>query len=240
MGQIFRGIRRSWERVRQRLIVASESCGLDGVATLLLSTLVILGTGGLLLFWLLARVHGVARNTPCQPEAGDCLLVLGVRLHRGDVTPEFACRLDRAVELLRANSAAKTILLGGKTDPDGCSEAQAGHAYIVAHGIESRRITLEDGSRHTLENLSAARVLLAIKNVETPLLITSRYHLARSSAIAHGLGLRPQLCAAEPELRLDALTLLRLLRESHHLHWYYVGGAWARWTRSGKMLGRIS
>lgn len=231
---------RSLARARRRFGAASEACGPDGVATLLLSFLAIIVTGGLFWLWLLMRVYRIARNTGCQPQSADYLLVLGKRLERGTVSPEYARRLDRAAELLRRDSKAKVLLLGGKTDADACSEADAGRMYLVTQGICPTRIILEDRSRHTLENLKEARALLAGKNVRMPSLITSRYHLARSAAIAHGLGIRHQLCAAEIELRLDTPTLLRLFGESHHLHWYYVGRAWARWTRNEKMLGRIS
>jgi uncharacterized SAM-binding protein YcdF (DUF218 family) len=226
--------------VRRRFKAAKEYCGPDGAITLLLSTVVIVITSGLSWLWLLTRVYRVARNTGCQPQSADYLLVLGKRLKRGTVSPEYAQRLDRATELLRRNSKAKVLLLGGKTDADACSEADAGRMYLVAQGICPTRIILEDRSRHTLENLKEARALLASENVKMPSLITSRYHLARSAAIAHGLGIRHQLCAAEIELRLDTPTLRRLFGESHHLHWYFVGRAWARWTRNEKMLRRIS
>lgn len=218
----------------------SQACGGDGFAMLALSNLVIVASAGLLWLVLLRRVHGVARRTPCLPAPAGHLLVLGMRLKGGEVAAGYAARLDRAAALMAVNPACKALLLGGTTDAGPHSEALAGQRYLAARGVAPARLLLEDRSRHTLENLREARQLLAAGNFDPPLLVTSRYHLARSAAIAEGLGLPHRLCAAEPELNLDAPTMLRLLKESYHLHWYYTGKLWARLTGNRKMLARIS
>lgn len=219
---------------------ASAACGMDGAAMLLLSNLVILASGGLFWLWLLRRTYLTAKRAPTGAASPGWLLVLGMRLRDGRITPDFARRLDRASELLRRHAGCKAVLLGGVTGSDPRSEALAGREYLVARGIAPGRVVIEDRSRHTLENLLEARKLLAGAEGEAPLLISNRFHLARSGAIAAGLGMRHRLCAAETELSLSPLTLLRLLKESYFLHWYYVGRSWARWTANRKMLGRVS
>ncbi len=72
------------------------------------------------------------------------------------------------------------------------------------------------------------------------MLVTSRYHLARSQALARGLNLQPVLCAAEERLRLNPLTLWRLGLEAWYLHWYEVGKTWSRWTGNRHSLARIT
>lgn len=218
----------------------SAACGMDGLAMLLLSNLAILATGGLLWLWLLRRTYLTARRAPTGAASPGWLLVLGMRLRDGRITSDLARRLDRAQELLERHPACKAVLLGGVTSSDPRSEALAGREYLLARGIAPERVVLEDRSRHTLENLREARKLLAGAEGEAPLLISNRFHLARSGAIADGLGMRHRLCAAEEEFGLDPLTLLRLLKESYFLHWYYVGRSWARWTANRKMLERIS
>lgn len=227
-------------RTGTRIGSISQACGGDGFAMLALSNLAIVASAGLIWLVLLRRVHGIAQRTPCRPAPAAYVLVLGMRLKRGAVARDYAERLDRAAELMAADPACKALLLGGTTDAGPHSEALAGQRYLARRGIAAERLLLEDRSRHTLENLREARQLLAAGNFDAPLLVTSRYHLARSAAIAHGLGLPHRLCAAEPELNLDASTVLRLLKESYHLHWYYTGKAWARLTRNRKMLARIS
>lgn len=219
---------------------ASAACGIDGAAMLLLSNLAILASGGLFWLWLLRRTYLTAKRAPSGAASPAWLLVLGMRLRDGRITSEFALRLDRACELLACHAGCKAVLLGGVTSSDPRSEALAGQEYLLARGIAPERLVLEDRSRHTLENLREARKLLSDAQGEAPLLISNRFHLARSGAIADGLGMRHRLCAAEAELGLDPLTLLRLLKESYFLHWYYVGRGWARWTANRKMLGRIS
>lgn len=240
---MFRFLKRRSARLigaEARMASAFGACGKDGVATLALSNLIMLATAGTFWLVLLLRVYRTAKHASCQPDRGRYLLVLGMRLRNGEVTPEYVQRLERARQLLTRDPACKAVLLGGKTGAGPRSEALAGLDYLTARGITPDRVALEDRSRHTLENLREARALLATGNGPAPLLVTSRFHLARSAAIADGLGIQHRLCAAEPELRLDGSTLLHLANESYHLHWYYIGRTWARWTRNGKMLGRIS
>jgi hypothetical protein len=71
-------------------------------------------------------------------------------------------------------------------------------------------------------------------------LITSRYHLARTEALARGLRLQPALCAAEDHWRDGLVPALRLLREGYLLHWYRVGKAWSEWTGNSRSLAKIS
>ncbi len=72
------------------------------------------------------------------------------------------------------------------------------------------------------------------------MLVTSRYHLARSETLARGLDLRPVLCAAEERLRHDPLTFWRLGLEAYYLHSYAAGKTWSRWTGNRHSLARIT
>ena len=60
------------------------------------------------------------------------------------------------------------------------------------------------------------------------MLVTSRFHLARSSLLATGLGIAHTRCAAE-DSRLPALgDLARMLVEALLIHWYVTGRCFAR------------
>ena len=50
----------------------------------------------------------------------------------------------------------------------------------------------------------------------------------------------PPFGSAEDEFGLCFSTARRLCSESYYLHWYQVGKAWSRWTRSKTSLARIS
>lgn len=216
-----------------------EIIGADGFLTLILSNIIILSTAGLSWLWQLGSVHRIARNAADNAPTTDLAMVLGYRLRRNTVSAEYAARLDRARDLLTASRVRRILVVGGRTGDAGCSEAEAGRQFLADCGVPAGAILLEEHSRHTLENLRHARASLSLGD-RGFVLVTSRYHLARSLALARGLDLRPVPCAAEARLAYDVTTLLKMVREAYFLHWYHVGKIWSRWTGNSKSLARIS
>lgn len=214
--------------------------GADGLVTLALSTLVILASAGITLAWVLREVREAARAAPPLPASADTALVLGFRLHRQAVSPEFAGRLLRADSLYQRGHIRRILVLGGRTDRAGpLSEAEQGRHFLIGRGLPAKAVLVEEDSVHTLENLRNARAKLGGSSAPV-ILITSRYHLARSLAMAEGFGLKPVPCPAEDRLTHTPGTLLRLVREAFFLHWYRVGRTWSRWTGNSRSLARIS
>ena len=187
---------------------------LDGWAMLVLSIALIGLTAGLSWLWQVGRVYRIARHTPCTGIPSGLIIVLGQRLRHETVSREYAQRLQRAHALYEQGDGAEILIVGGKTGASCYSEAEQGQHFLLARGVPEHRIRLEDRSRHTLENLRHARMTLGDCGQQPFVLVTSRYHLARSQTLACGLSLQPILCAAEERLRLDASTLLQLLREA--------------------------
>lgn len=217
----------------------ADIVGADGLLTLILSNLLILATAGLSWLWQLVCVHRVAREASAGAPPTDLAMVLGYRLRRNQVTAEYAARLDRARLLLMAEGVHRILVVGGRTGHADASEAEAGRQFLCARGVPAEAILLEQHSRHTLENLRHARAALNLGSSEF-VLITSRYHLARSLTLARGLDLRPIPCAAEPKLSYTCATTFKLAQEAYFLHWYHVGKTWSRWTGNHKSLARIS
>lgn len=222
--------------------VTLERVGGDGLAMFALSQAVILLTLGvsLLLAW-----HSVRRaaHAPWRPREVGTVLVAGMQLEEGQPPPGYRLRLLRALRLLRRNPQARVLLLGGQTSAQGPSEAAAGAGFLRARGVAAARIRIEDRSTHTLENLRHARDLLHEEETTggeaaPVVLVTSRYHLARAMAIAHGLGMSLQPCPAEPGLAATRGAVL--WREAWLLHWYHTGHAFARLFRRQGMLERIT
>ena len=213
--------------------------GWDGLAMLLLSNLVLLATAGMSGLWWLHRVWRIARDAPFAGVEGDWVVVLGARLIHDQVAPGHTRRLRRAAALYQADPRRRILVVGGHTGGS-VSEAERGREFLRGLGIPASRLFIEDQSLNTLDNLRHARRLLAEDRARPFVLVTSRYHLARSQALARGLNLQPVLCAAEERLRLNPLLLWRLILEAWYLHWYAVGKAWSRWTRSRHSLARIT
>jgi glycosyltransferase involved in cell wall biosynthesis len=223
-----------WQRWRL------DCVGGDGLAMLILSNLVLMATGGISLLWSCGRVYRVARSASSQAKSLGYRVVLGQRLSKTGLTEEYAGRLDRAKLSLNSSMAGLILIVGGRNGTSAVTEAQAGRDYLVKQGIALDQIQVEDSSRHTLENLQQVRSLLTMVIGEPVVFISNRYHLARIQAIANGLGIPHELCAAESQWQLRRITWWHLLKEGYLLHWYYVGKWWTQVTGHVKMSKRIS
>jgi uncharacterized SAM-binding protein YcdF (DUF218 family) len=212
----------------------SFGIGANGLKMLLISLLAIGLSLGLSLLWVLLQVWRQARYTPTRPQRDGAILVLGMKLVDCQPGKDFRLRLDRARALLAAGHPGPVYVLGGETSPGCGSEAACGQAYLLAHGVDPACIQLEAQSRHTLENLRFVREMLQGQHA---LIISNRFHLARSAALARGLGMSFETCAAEDEWPPGQWP--RLLREAFFLHWYYSGALWARLVRDRGSLARI-
>nr|WP_255569089.1 YdcF family protein [Neoroseomonas alba] len=183
-------------------------------------------------FAVVRRAWGTPLEPPRPPER---ILVLGHRLEAGAPSADFVQRLSRGLALARRHPASRLVLLGGRGATERISEAEAGRDWLVAHGLDPARITLETESRHTLENLHNHRSLHGINGVEA--LVTSRFHLHRAVLMAEGLGLSPMPVAAEDRPRIEPL---RLLGEGFRVHWYVTGRLLSQALRRRAWLARIS
>jgi vancomycin permeability regulator SanA len=214
--------------------------GVDGFAMLMLSTTVMLVSCGATLLLSLGYVVWVACRTRCDAPASRRILVLGMRLDgEGKPGPAYRRRLSRAAALWTRNKATEIVILGGRTARDQPSEAAAGAVFVCACDVATEAIRLEDRSRHTLENLILYRASFTAE-AEPAVLLTSRFHLARSSLLAKGLNIAHVRCAAE-QARLPPLREVPLmLFEAALIHWYITGRSFARITGNRRMAARIS
>lgn len=223
----------------RKLVARLQTLGADGVLTLVLSNLIILCSLGITLVPVARRVYWTAKTTPCTSRAGDPLIVMGARLEGDRITPVFRQRLDRTLAIYNHRKEVTIIILGGVTWGNLGSEAAMGREYLLARGVKVGDLAMEDQSLNTLENLKHVRPIIAAHGGH-PVLISSRFHLARCTALARGIGIEHSLCAAENEFALSLAAARQLFSEAYYLHWYEIGKRWSRWSRNKKSLARIS
>jgi uncharacterized SAM-binding protein YcdF (DUF218 family) len=194
-------------------------------------------SGGLTFLICWTIVIRFSRLPAAKAAEADVILVMGARLNRGELTRDFQARLGVAAG---HGTTHQVMVLGGMATGGGPTEAAAGQRWLADRGLDKKRIHMEESSRNSLENLAHARTLMRRYKFHRPLLVTSRYHLARSSILANGLGISHQLSpTAYPTMRQPA-ALARSLFEALMINWYYVGWALARVTRHSGLLARIS
>jgi uncharacterized SAM-binding protein YcdF (DUF218 family) len=206
-------------------------------------------SAGLVYLGYFVHVLRVARQAPCVPARGECVLLFGKHAPHGRIDRDFAARLERAVSLWSERPPASVVLLGGGAQGEP-SEAEVARRALVARGVGNLPLQLEAQSRDTLQNLRNARELLrmttaragtALQGTLPPVtLLSSRYHLARCALFARQLGFEWELCAAEPRLPLGPRTLARLAAEAAYVCWSDLGTRWARLIGHRRMLARVT
>jgi uncharacterized SAM-binding protein YcdF (DUF218 family) len=215
--------------------------GIDGFLMFALSTALMLLSGGVTLLTSFGHVMWVAYHSCSDTPPCRRILVLGMRLDgAGRPKPAYRDRLRRAFLLWSQAPSGHIIILGGGRAQFEQSEATAGAALLHASGVPPEHILVENQSRHTLENLALYRDRLAAGADCRPPLVTSRFHLARSSLLATGLGVAHVPCAAES----SRLSLLRhfpqMLFEAVLIHWYVTGRLFSRITGNKRLAARIT
>lgn len=137
---------------------------------------------------LFIAVEGVIVNAGmAKPEPDlDAIVVLGARVNGTEPSGSLRNRIDRAAKYLEENPNTVAVLSGGQGEGEEISEAQCMLDRMTARGIDEARLTMEDASTDTSENLRYSRAL--IPEDATVGLVTNDFHIFRACALAKGMG----------------------------------------------------
>ena len=136
-----------------------------------------------------ALCGAIATTAAATPPAGlDYLVVLGAGL-RPDGTPSeaLALRLDAALGYLEDNPETACVVSGGQGLGESRPEADAMYDYLTARGLDEARVTREDRSTTTAENIRNSAALLP--EGASVGVVTNDFHLFRALRIAKKNGL---------------------------------------------------
>lgn len=146
---------------------------------------------GLILFGALQIVIAVhdCTNITGQP---DLVMVFGGHVTDEGPAPILRDRLDTALVYLEEHPEVPVVVAGGQGDNENFSEAKGMRDYLVEHGIDESRITMEDRSRNTRQNLLYSKEILQGQGKDPGqlhiLAVSSGFHLARIQMLAHRFG----------------------------------------------------
>ena len=148
--------------------------------------------------WLYGQVAGLMSRA-------DYVIVLGTGLGKhGQVTPLLASRLKRGRDVWTAHAARGgrpvLIVAGGQGSDEPVPEAQAMAAYLIERGFPADRLTCEDRSSTTEENLAFSKAIMDAASSAGPdkrrarcVIVTSNYHVFRTAIIARKTGIKGQV-----------------------------------------------
>ena len=212
----------------------------DRYTALSLSIVVISITAGFSLIVSFMYVFSIAKNEECLvSNKAEILIVLGKKLKKNTPDEEYMIRLNRAEQVLKDNQNSKVYILGGITGAANITESDAGKKVLLDHGVDNKQIFLEKESSHTLENLKNFYNLSNDKNQKV-LLITNRYHMARSIMMAKGFKINALSCPAENSFSYTFSNMGKIVVEAFFINFYLAGKYWATLTNNNRILDRIS
>ncbi len=96
-------------------------------------------------------------------------------------------RLDEAIRYLEENPDTQVIVSGGQGPDEHISEAQGMYDYLVEKGIDPSRITKEDKSVNTFQNLTFSAEFLDEAN-DSVGVVSNNFHVFRAEKIAQKAG----------------------------------------------------
>ena len=123
----------------------------------------------------------------------DVVLVLGAGVNGEAPSLVLQSRIDAAAEYLRRWPEVPAILSGGMGPGERISEAECMRRGLVARGIDAARLTLEDQSATTAENMAFSKAKLAELGLDPDTavvaVVTSDFHCFRASGLAADNGI---------------------------------------------------
>lgn len=152
----------------------------------------------------------------------DAALVLGAAAWDKQPSPVFRERINHAIALYRQGMVDKLIFTGGTPKAGFMTEAAVGRRYAIKHGVDKEDIVYENQSRDTWQNLINARSIASNNNIDSLIIVSDPYHLARAMVMARDLGMKVQISPTPTSRYNTTNAKLRFLaQESYLLLLYY-------------------
>ncbi len=115
------------------------------------------------------------------------IIVLGAQVKAdGSLSLQLQWRMEEALRQYQQHPQL-IVVCGAQGSNEPAPEAHVMRDWLLAHGVPSHQILMDDASFNTRQNLENARKVLP-NDVERVLIVTSKYHLPRSMALASDIG----------------------------------------------------
>ncbi|MDO4641464.1 MAG: YdcF family protein [Neisseria sp.] len=192
----------------------------------LFGLLISLSLPAFMLFYCIFDVYQTGNAKPYDGQS-DAAVVLGAAAWGNNPSPVFRERINHAIALYQSQRVGKLIFTGGTPKAGYMTEAEVGRRYALKQGIPKNDILFENTSRDTFQNLQNIRPLLRDNNIDSVIIVSDPYHLARARTMAADLGINATLSATPTSRYTDQQKRRRfLLQESYALFSY----RWDYWS----------
>ena len=151
---------------------------------LLLSTLTGVLIIGSVLAYSFYQVYQAGNAQPSLTLKADAAVVLGAAAWDKNPSPVFRERINHAITLYQGGNVEKLIFTGGTPKPGFMTEAEVGRRYALQLGVPADAVLYENRSRDTYQNLVNAGQVAADNNIDSLIIVSDPYHMARAMAMA--------------------------------------------------------
>lgn len=127
--------------------------------------------------WIGQRVWATANVDEEHP--ADAIVVFGAAEYRGRPSPVLRARIDHALELYERGIAPNIITTGGPGGDPNFTEAGVERNYLVAHGVPSERVMMEDESTTTSETVLNVVEIMQRYDLHSCVVVSDGWHLFR-------------------------------------------------------------
>ena len=133
------------------------------------------------------HIWKVARSA--VPHKADVAIVLGAAVWGDQPSPGLRERLDKSFWLYLEGYVPKILVSGGLGSGKPISEADAMKQYLLEKGVPNEAILSEDQSHDTFQNLTNSKRIMEQHQLQSALIVSHEFHLARAMDIAKTIGL---------------------------------------------------
>ncbi len=153
----------------------------------------------------------------------DVIIALGAGLRRdGRPGPALTRRSQQAAALWREGFAPRVLCTGGQAENYPRTEASACREILLAQGLPTAAILLEERSRSTEENAIYSRQVLDELGLTSIVLVSDSYHMLRAGWLFRQRGFEPYVSPVPASRMRQPLDYPRaLLREFLAFHWQF-------------------
>ena len=116
----------------------------------------------------------------------DAIVVLGAAHYNGRPSDVLRARLDHAGALYAGGFAPVVVVTGGMAEGDRVSEATVSQRYLVGRGLPDSAVVVLPVGRNSRESMASAAEWLQDRGLESILLVSDPFHMARLVAEARG------------------------------------------------------
>ncbi|QJX48840.1 YdcF family protein [Hymenobacter taeanensis] len=151
----------------------------------LLRSIFWLSSSWVLLHLLITTADGLLDTT----EPADCLVVLGNTVNAdGSLSARLQARLDKALELYKAG-VSPLIFVSGGLGKEGHYEGTAMQRYLVAKGVPSMAIVVDNAGNNTLATARNFARIAHARNLSSALVVTQFFHVTRTKLLLRQQGI---------------------------------------------------